>query len=460
MKKVMTKLVSLLLAAVCCFSVSACNNPDSGKTLLKVSVFAAGFGRAWLDEIAAEYMKQNPDVVVKVAASTGMEATAQGALESGRTKSLSDIYSCTNSGNFLTNVNADRLLKLDDIYETVVDGEKLIDKLDKNAVEKMQVNGHYYAIPWNASVTSIAYNDKMFAANGWDVPTTMDEFYTLCNRITKETSSYAIGYVGGAGCDGYLKSVFSAFSFQYDGDEGRKEFYEFESSDVYKMEGRKKAYEAIGKIITGVGTDSNGASKPWVYPGSNNVDNETIQKKFFQGEVAMLVNGSWLMTEMKDYIPLYPNFSCKMMNLPWISADKTSKDGGTTNINVSECTLLVIPKNCANPELAKDFLNFMNSDAMLRVYTKNTNNVRPFKYQDVDMGELDGWTQSILDVYKNSINVYGTSNNLDYRLGRIKSIMIENIIPRFAGKSANDLDSIINDIITFEAEYAKEFIGK
>lgn len=460
MKKVMTKLVSLLLAVVCCFSVGACNNSNNGKTLLKVSVFAAGFGRAWLDEIAEEYMKQNPDVVVKVAASTGMEATAQGALESGRTKSLSDIYSCVAGGNFLTNVNADRLLPLDDVYETVVDGEKLIDKVDPGVIESLKVNGHFYAIPWNASVTSIAYNDKMFASNGWEVPTTMDEFYALCDRISKESSAYAIGYVGGAGCDGYLKSVFQALAYQYEGQAGVREFFDFQSSDVYKMEGRKKAYEAIGKIITGVGQDANKNSKTWIYPGTNNADNESIQKKFFQGEIAMLVNGSWLMTEMKDYVPLYPNFSCKMMNLPWISADKTSKDGGTTNVNVSECTKLVIPKHCANPELAKDFINFMNSDAMLKVYTKNTNNIRPFKYDDVDLGTLDGWTQSIVDVYNNSINVYGVSSNLDFRLGRIKSIMIENIIPRFAGKATSDIDKIIDEIINYEADYAKAFIGK
>lgn len=455
----MKKLVSLFLALALCFSMTACAQ-KSDKTLLKVSVFAAGFGRAWLDEIADEYMKKNPDVVVKVAASTGMEATAQGALESGRTKSLSDIYSCVSKGNYYTNINEDRLLPLDDVYDTVVDGETLKEKIDPGVADTVKVNGHYYAIPWNASVTSIAYNDKMFTANGWEVPTTMDEFFALCNKITKESSAYALGYVGGAGCDGYLKSVFSALAFQYEGLAGVEEFYNFESSDVYKMEGRVKSLETIGKMVTGVGVDGNGSSKTWVYPGSNNADNEGIQKKFFQGEIAMLVNGSWLMSEMKDYVPLYPNFSCKMMSLPWISADKTSKDGGTKNVNVSECTLLVVPKNCANPELAKDFINFMNSDAMLKVYTKHTNNIRPFKYDDVDLGTLDGWTQSILDVYKNSNNVFGKSTNLDFRLGRLNSLMIENILPRFAGKSTADVENIVKDIINYEIGYAKEYIGK
>lgn len=452
----MRKLLSLFLAIMLCFSVTACGEKEpSDKTLLKIGVFAAGFGREWIDEIAEEYMKENPNVVVKVSANTGMEASAQGALESGSTKSLMDIYSCTSSGNFYTNIREDRLLVLDDVYQTEIDGETLETKADPNAIVNCKVDEHYYAVPWNASVTSIAYNDKMFAANGWTVPETMDEFYNLCNKITKESSAYAIGYVGGDGCDGYLKSVFNALSFQYEGAAGTKTFFNFESADVYKMDGRKKAYQAIGNIITGVGVDGENKSKTWVYPSSNNGGNELIQKAFFNGEIAMLVNGSWLMTEMKDYVSLYPNFSCKMMQLPWISADKTSKDGGTTNVNVSELTMLVVPKNCAQPEVAKDFLNFMNSDAMLKVYTKCTGNIRPFTYNDVDLGEMDAWTQSIVDIYKNSLNVYCRSENTKFRLGKIKTIMIENIIPRFAGKTASDVVNIADEIVEYEANYAK-----
>lgn len=457
----MKKLLSLLLAAGLCFSAGACSKKtDSDKTLLKVGVYAAGFGREWIDKIAEEYMKENPNVVVKVSANTGMEASAQGALESGRTKSLMDIYSCTSSGNFYTNIKEDRLLPLDDVYQAEENGQKLIDRLDPTAAENCNENGHYYAVPWNASVTSIAYNDKMFAANGWSVPETMDEFYALCDKITKESSAYAIGYVGGDGCDGYLKSVFNALAFQYEGQEGTETFFNFESSDVYKMDGRKKAYESIGKIITGVGVDGENNAKSWVYPGSNNGGNELIQKAFFKGEMAMLVNGSWLMTEMKDYVPLYPNFSCKMMSLPWINSEKTSKDGGTTNVNVSELTMLVVPKNCAQPELAKDFLNFMNSDAMLKVYTEYTGNIRPFTYKDVDLGEIDGWTQSVVDVYQNNLNVYGRSKNNFHRLGKIKGIMIEHIIPRFASKTGSDVANIVEEIIEYEASYAKAVIGK
>ncbi len=453
----MKKLISLFMALALCFSVCACGGNNSDKKLLKVSVFAAGFGRSWLDKTAEAYMEQNPDVYVKIAATTGMESTAQGALESGRTQSLSDIYSCVSLGNYFVNIREGRLLNLNSLYEVEVDGETLKDKIDPSVEPLVKQNGNYYAVPWNASVTSIAYNDKMFAQNGWSVPTTMDEFYALCDKITKESSAYAIGYVGGAGCDGYLEYIFSTLAFQYEGMAGYNEFYEFDSANVYKQEGRAKAYEAIGKIITGVGKSSTNNDKTWTYPGTNTADNENIQKKFFNGEIAMLINGSWLLSEMKDYLPLYPNFSCKMMQLPWISTDKTSKDGGTTNMNTSECTLLVIPANCANPELAQDFINFMNSDAMLKVYTQETNNVRPFTYDGVDLGNLDGWTQSIVDVYKNSTNIYGISDNTDFRLGRLKTLMIQDIIPYFDGKSSSDILDIVDNIMNYETNYASEF---
>ncbi len=455
----MKKLLALFMALALCFSVAA-GCADSGKTLLKVSVYAAGFGRSWIDEIAKEYMKQNPDVVVKVAATTGMESTAQGALESKNTKGLSDIYSCVDMGNYFANIREDRLLTLNDVYKTEVDGETLEDKIVPESKSLVKQGENYYAVPWNASVTSIIYNDKMFTQNGWAVPTTMDEFFALCDKITKESSAYAIGYVGGAGCDGYLKSIFTALTYQYEGIAGSQEFYNFESAEVYRQEGRAKAYETIGKIITGVGKDASDNNKTWIYPGTNTADNETIQKSFFKGDIAMLINGSWLLSEMKEYLPLYPNFSCKMMELPWIDSNKVSKDGGTSNVNSSECTLLVVPKNCANPDLAKDFINFMNSDAMLKVYTQQTNNVRPFIYDNVDLGELDGWTQSIVDVYKNCKNVYGISDNINFRMGRLKTLMIENIIPYFDGESSNDVASIVEDIIDYEVGYASEYFTK
>ena len=461
MKKI-KKILALTLVALQTCSMAACGD-DGDKTVLKVSVYAAGYGRSWLDEIADAFEAENPNVVVKRAATNGMDATADGALESGRQSALSDVYGITSIANYYKYIENGSIMTLNDVYTASSDGKTLEEKVDPAVIPMMKEKNDYYAVPWNASITSIAYNDKMFAEKGWSIPTTFDEFFALCDKITKETSFYALGYVGGDGCDGYFKRVVPSLAAQYGGVEAYKEFYKFENADVFEQEGRVKAYETIGKIITGKGKDSQGNEKPWAYPGTDTADTSTIVTKFAEGKVAMLFDGSWLVNEMKDVFDLYPNFSCKMMPLPWINSNKTSLDGGTINMNPSMCTMLVVPTNCAHPELAKKFLNFMNTNAMVKVFTEETKNVRPFKYENIDLGSMDGWTQSIVDIYSNSFNTYGISAHPEFRKGNLNDLMIgenNSIVGFFAGKDFANVSSIANAIVQDSKDYASAILNR
>ena len=108
---------------------------------------------------------------------------------------------------------------------------------------------------------------------------------------------------------------------------------------------------------------------------------------------------------------------------PWINPDKTNPDGNK-NGNKSDATVLVIPKDAPHKELAIDFLKFMSTKEMLKLYTEKTGgNPRPFTYEGVDLSNLDTWGKSLMDIYLNSTNVYGVSYVDDFRLGNLKDIL-------------------------------------
>lgn len=393
---------------------------SDGRTRLYISVYKAGFGIDWLDAIAAEYEKVHKDVKVVTKGDANMEGTAQSAIENGGS-GVRDIYSLTSSTNYYNNSVydkdgdglSDRLACLDNLYEEEIeDGKNLKQLIDPNFENIVKIDGHYYGVPWNAAVTGIMYNTEMFKQKGWRVPTTMEEFYTLCDQISGAGIA-PLGYCGNI-ADGYLYNLFAGLWAQDAGPTKIKEFYRFENPEVYQQESRKRAYQTIGKIL--------GTNK-WILKGSAGLDHLGVQQAFIKSECAMIIGGSWLRTEMSEFLKDYPNFQCAMMPLPWINPDKTNPDG-TKNGNASDSTVLVVPKDAPHRELAIDFLKFMSTKEMLKLYTEKTGgNPRPFTYEGVDLSGLDTWGESLMNIYLNATNVYSVSYVDNYRLGNLKNIL-------------------------------------
>ncbi len=426
MRKI-TKILAILFAFVLSFSTLACSGDenDGGKTKLYVSVFKAGYGITWLEEWGKAYEAEHPNVKVVTDGNAQMDSEAQSAIESGNPDAASDIYTVNTQGDMYRYAVNGLIENLDDIFDDEIqDGKTLEELVDPYAIDSVKVKGNYYGVPCFAAVTGIAYNVDMFEKNGWSVPETMTEFYALCNTIASTTNIYPIAYAGGAG-DGYMKSFFDQLSFQYDGMQAYEDFYKFESADVYKTEGRYKAYETIGRIING-SVGSGNSSKTWCLPGSKGNDHLATQRAFIKGECAMMFTGSWLKTEMKEFLEDYPNFRCALMPTPWISDSKTSLDGNTQNTNYSDSTRFVIPSCAKNKELAKDFLKFVSTKEMLQVYAEQTGgSPRPFNYDNVDLSALDEWGTSVMNIFKTCKNVYGISEN-EYWLKGDLYIMLAN----------------------------------
>ncbi len=62
-------------------------------------------------------------------------------------------------------------------------GEAATGRYSISALDSLSVNGKLYNLPLSSSLQGIAYNKTLFEEHGWKVPSTLDEFYKLCDQI-------------------------------------------------------------------------------------------------------------------------------------------------------------------------------------------------------------------------------------------------------------------------------------
>jgi raffinose/stachyose/melibiose transport system substrate-binding protein len=93
----------------------------------------------------------------------------------------------------------------------------------------------------------------------------------------------------------------------------------------------------------------------YIIEGFEGVDFTAVQVEFFQGEAAMILMGSWLVTEMKDSIP--PDFELGVSTFPAVEGGAGQQDamfGRTLSWSVAA--------GSDNPDLAVEYLKRFTSD--------------------------------------------------------------------------------------------------
>lgn len=416
MMKKLKSLLYLALAGLQMLAFAACgpreNENDANKTKLKVSYFKAGYGEEWIVQTAKAFEKKHPDVKVVLEGNFDMENIVKTRFDSKDPSLLSDVFTVCNPYFYLDYQRKGYLEDLTSMYnEEVENGKTSVGLVDPRMNELIIRGGKYYGVPWTGATTGIVYNVKMFEKNHWQIPSTMDEFVSLCYTI-KDSGTLPLVYCGAA-AEGYFLNPMIAWFAQYEGTESFEEFFKYESADVYKKEGRLKAYEQVARII---------CDNKIVSRASKSYNHLAAQREFIKGNAAMIVSGSWIETEMSEFLSGFPEFEMAMMPMPFIKADKTDKDGNPAlRTNTASGDVFVIPAQAAQKELAKEFLKFMNTQEMLELFVKTTGgNPRPVQIDRKDWSkELNTFGQSVMEIWQNSYNIFQFSTAEIYQKGQI-----------------------------------------
>ena len=373
-----------------------------GKTRLKVAFVDAGFGSEWLRVITTHFVKENPEYWVYLDGDPALTTIVSTQLSAG--VNLSDIYMPLAHDWWLYAQNG-WLEDLSDVYDAKADGEggkTVYEKMipiwqDYCETEGPQGSGRgKYAYPWSLGVSGIVYNGTMFEKYGWEVPETIPELAELCEKIKKDTNGSVAPFVYPGISGGYWDFMGMTNWMQSTGIEGLEKFYDFDSVEVYNPDRQpgKGKYEALQAFETIFAHEKGNELK-----GSMSKNAQESQICFLRQEAAMIINASWMETEMINDIP--EDMNIRFMRFPYLETAQ-KKDGEYVKVNYATTPdFMIIPKAIPDEQkqAAKKFLIHLSTDESLRYFTKYTSSLRPFDYDISSVkNELSDFARDVVDI--------------------------------------------------------------
>ncbi len=414
------------LAGLLAFSATACTTPSgtsNGGTseeeknydsVVELAVLEAGYGRVPYTKLAEAYMAKNPGVLVKLRFDHQINTNVEHEIING-TK-LADVYCIRETIQIFNYALQGKVVNLNSMLDSTFGaGYAEADKpvktnIDERAIEACSLDGACYAIPEYTSITGFVYNATLFEEYGWTIPTNNKEFKELCDKILEDTDGEVspIGYCGGA-ADGYLYFAIDNWLYQYAGIENLDAIHKYDNAELFHPNsevsvGKKLAHEALDEFY--IDLDEGGYAKN----GSMSLDHISVQESLVTGDVAMMVNGTWVETEMSDMLLDYPEVELGMFPVPElvdengevVHAPSYTTVEGKRVLDASYGAYYFVPTESDNVEGAIDFLKFINSDEGSVIYTKYSNAVRPLNYNldssTDDYKDMKMYGRTIIDI--------------------------------------------------------------
>lgn len=296
------KITALFLATVMTLSLAACGGGDkddkkkpnhNGGKEVEISYWNSGMGTDFLDAMCKAFNEKQSDWYVYYNATASSKAlTATYPLPDVDTI---DLYmgTGTSDGSYLTT--------LDDVLESTADGDKksIKEKFDASHLDSVVASdGHYYQLTWGGGSLAMIYNKALFKKAGIkEAPRTTDELAVACDTLLENGITPMTHFMDENG-NTYWEYAEEVWHAQYDGyDYYRNTFYACKdeagnspSKDVLtKKDGRYQVLKAMEKFVT----------PEYILAGSNSQDHITMQTKFLNQDIGIMVNGSWVSNEME-----------------------------------------------------------------------------------------------------------------------------------------------------------------
>lgn len=410
---------------------------DPNKTQVYVSAWNGGFGLTWLDEAVKRFNEKSEKAQVIVVPNKDIyQSSIAPAIESG--VSTNDIF--ITAQPYCQDLGIKGYLEdLSDIWASDVDGNgtTVEEKMqDADLFKKVyQTAGGTWGLPHSSAIQGWIYDHGIFVENGWLItendgvtltkgkdgvegtyddgqPTTMAEWDTMIQNIVQSTV-YPFFWNGMADAD-YLHSMQEALFAQYIGLDNYEITYSY--NGTYQPVGGGAAVEITP--ATGYKTIQlpekreiiNFISKyllenqNYYHPSSTykSVSHTDAQAKFILGynnttanpQSAMLYDGIWWENEaratfvslekrnMKEYT--YGTRDYRFMLFPNLDGQIGANGDGTGSvIGISESGTIFLKKQTdeAKRGYAKEFIKYLVSDEVSRLFSVYATGARPYNYE-------------------------------------------------------------------------------
>lgn len=251
-------------------------------------------------------------------------------------------------------------------------------------LDLLSYNGEVYGIPTQQCAGIMYYNTRIFEENGVEVPTTYDEFLTVCQTL-KDNGVTPISLASTA-ADAWLVS-------QY----------------IQELSNGIGGYEVFDSLNQGTGAWNNEAfveaaklfqeevNNGYYEDGFTGVSGDEAREFFRMGQSAMYFNGSWEISNVGDAAlsPEAENISCFIM--PKINPENEGVTLGSVDSSFA------ITKNCTNPEAAIALLKFWTNEenASMLAYDYGRMPCTNYKLDDSKLSPLMAKAITLMSEQKN-----------------------------------------------------------
>lgn len=481
MNKILKNLTAVLALSLTCVSVG-CGGGEAGidktKTQLYISNYDGGYGSQWLYDIAAKFEGDYAETVfqdekkgVQIhfdCSKNNTGATAFSSMASSR----NDVY-FTESCYYYDFVSTNKFLDITDVVTGVnADGKTVESKLTEEQKKYYKTtDGKYFGLPHYLGYTGIMYDIDLFEARklymkegggyvtspadkkskGPDnvagtaddgLPATYEEFYALCDRMTK------IGitpFVWSGEYSFYTDWLLTALLCDYEGLEQMMLNYNFNGTaenlitvkdgvvtklgdtqitnetgwKLYGQAGRYYALDFLKNII-----DKGYVAETSFSPNTSNISaqDDFLMSKEENKPIAFLAEGIWWANEASETFKYMEAkidvaYGIKNRNLGYLPLPKATADKVGEGITIYDtnyaCAFINGNIDESKIEVAKEFLKYCYTDQALEDFTLSTGAPKALTYEISEEGQkkLTPYAKNIWKTYRTADVVYPYSNN-------------------------------------------------
>lgn len=388
----MRKLISILLVLVLAFGLVACagettNEPSTagqptdtpkdteattptgdaeaadpddparfaGQTL-KIAAKEGGYGSQYWRDLGDMFEAAYPGVTVEIQSSPNISDITRPQIIAG---AFPDLYYSNRADQMYQTLIDEKLVEdLTDVYEQNLIGTDIPLKdmitegvLDMKTIKPYSDDPDYIAVAPNfVNVTGLYYNMTLFEKNGWEVPTTWDEFFAL-GDLAKEQGIALFTYPGND--VSYNQILLWPAIASAAGIDAVNAIMNYEQGSISGNETVMEVLRNFGKIADG-----------YLLEGTPAMTHTQIQSELMLDRALFVPNGSWLPNEMAD-APRTDGFQ-------WALAPALRLNEDDPALYRASVGGSIIPSQAEHKELAKEFIRFMYTDEAVRVQAAAT----------------------------------------------------------------------------------------
>ncbi len=421
MKKrvIATVLVAAMLVGTI-ISAAGCSSSDEadGKTHITMLQYKPEAVKAF-EKMEEEFNATHDDVVLKIESPNDAMTVLKTRLIKEDAPDIIGIGGDVNYSNFL---DAEILMDISDFEGLSLVKDAYLE-IDKN-LEFVPMDG-VYAVPYVANAAGVLYNREMFKENGWEIPTTWDEFMDLCDTI--KSSGQQPLYFG-------YKDVWTCLA------PWNALACDLAPADVCRQVNKgettfSEEYDDVAEKMLELLDYAQ--EDPFAYSYND------ACTAFANGESAMYCIGSYAVPQIQS---VNPDMDIDSFVMP--GCDNADDNILNSGVDLQFC----ITTDCEDKEAAYQVLDFMLEDSTIQTYLDDQNAV-PCKDKEFELspaldGMLDYINEGKMVDYQD--HYYPAEMAVD---AQIQTFLLDGDVDKFLKKFDSDWERYNRDIIRKVQEY-------